>query len=388
MKSNFLTQSKKLYQDTLVNNLIPFWLRHGLDRTNGGLSNIMEDDGTILSHEKYLWSQGRALWTFAALYNRIEQRKEWLEAAHYLYRYLSTQGRDDQGRWMYRLDENGNVLEKDTSIYVDGFVMNGMGEYYKATGNRDALDIAVATFQNTWQRINTPGSYRVMPYILSPGTKTHGVAMVFSFFYFNLGVIADCPDIRQAGLRLAGEIMDHFYVPEKDAVLEFVSLDGKFIDSPEGRACVPGHALEALWFLITIFEQTGETARIKQCCRLIKRHLELGWDSQYGGLRLALDIDHKEPVFWKHPECKPWWVQVEALVATLYAYHHTRNDLFLEWHKNIQDFAFSHYPVPTGEWTQWLDQQGNKMPNPVLPVKDPFHLPRGLMYMIEVLGRR
>ena len=88
----------------------------------------MKEDGTVLCRDRYIWSQGQALWTFSALYNRIEPRQEYLRAADGLFRYLSENGRDKTGKWMYLLDENGTVRETDTSIYVDGFVLAGMTE--------------------------------------------------------------------------------------------------------------------------------------------------------------------------------------------------------------------------------------------------------------------
>jgi len=181
------------------------------------------------------------------------------------------------------------------------------------------------------------------------------------------------------------EVLDSFYVVEKDAILEFVNLDGSFSDTPEGRTCVPGHAIECMWFLINIFEETGEIEHIAKCCRLIKRHIELAVDRERGGLRLALDIDGKEPVFWGKPTYKPWWVQVETLVATAYAYKHTKDEWFKEMHKQICDFAFTYYPNGYGDWYNWLDWEGKPAETAALPVKDPFHLPRGLIYLIKLL---
>jgi N-acylglucosamine 2-epimerase len=376
-----------LYQRTLLKDVVPFWIQHGFDEQYGGINNILDDAGNTLNYDKYLWSQGRALWTFSALYNRVEKRAEWLRFADHIFNYLRTHGRDEHGRWMYRLDKKGNVLDRDLSIMVDGFVMNGMGEYYAATGNREALRLALETQQNVSERLERPGSYGLAPYEIPPGLKNQGVRMLFSFFFFDLGLIAQRPDISDAGLKLAHEVLDDFYIPSKDAVLEFVSLDGKFVDSPAGRTCVPGHAIEALWFLITIFERTGDEEHIALCCRLIKRHLELAWDEGYGGLKLALDIDGREPVYWQKPDYKPWWVQVEALVATAYAHLITGEEWCMEWHERIRTWAYDRYPVSSGEWTQWLDRFGNKAPSAGLPVKDPFHLPRTLMYLIEVFER-
>jgi len=100
---------------------------------------------------------------------------------------------------------------------------------------------------------------------------------------------------------------------------------------------------------------------------------------------LARDIDGRESLFWRQPECKPWWVQVEALVATAFAYRYTNEEWCMEWHERVKRYAFAHYPVPTGEWTQWLDRTGAPVQSAGLPVKDPFHLPRGLIYLVNEL---
>lgn len=199
------------------------------------------------------------------------------------------------------------------------------------------------------------------------------------------GILSDAT-MKSRGIELANEVIRNFYRPEKNAILEFVALDGHLIDSPQGRACVPGHAVESLWFLISIFERSGNIGAIPLCCQLIERHLHLAWDHERGGLILALDIDGRSPVYWQHARCKPWWVQVEALVATAYACRHCREPWCLSWHQKIQEFAFGNYPVATGEWSAWLDENGSRMKNPVIPVKDPFHLPRGLMELIEVFS--
>lgn len=286
---------------------------------------------------------------------------------------------------MYRLDADGNVVDRDTSIYVDGFVLNGMGEYFIASGDARAAQLAAETFDNVRRRLAT-GRYGIAPYVLPPGTKTLGIPMIFSFFSHNLGKAIGGPEISKVGQQHAREILSDFHIPEKRAVMEFVKTDGGMIDSAEGRVTIPGHVIEAMWFIISIFEDTGETHLIPRCIEIIKRYLELGWDEPYGGIRLAVDIDGHEPVAWNKADYKPWWVQVEALVATACAWRHTGEDWCLEWHERVREWAWSHYPVPTGEWTQWLDRLGNKGESAALPVKDPFHLPRALIYLVGLLG--
>ncbi|MBQ4515241.1 MAG: AGE family epimerase/isomerase [Clostridia bacterium] len=385
MNKSEIKKYKEQYYNTLVDEIIPYWLKHSIDES-GAINNCLNEDGSLISKERYIWSQGRALWTFSALYNRIEKKAEYLDVASGLFDYLLKTGRDETGKWLYRFDENGNVLDKDISIYVDGFVMAGMTEYYLATNDERAKQIAIETYENTLWRLNHPGTYSVAPYVIKDGIKTHGVNMIFSYFYYQLGKAIQRDDILDNAYNLAQEVLNHFYVKEKDAILEFVTTDGKFTDTPEGRACVPGHAIECMWFLISIFNDRGETENVKECCKIIKRHIELGLDKEKGGLILALDIDGKEPIFWGKPTYKPWWVQLETLVATAYAYKHTHDEWFMDIHRQINEFAFKNYPNGYGEWYNWLDNDGNVGETAALPVKDPFHLPRALMMLIDVLG--
>jgi mannose/cellobiose epimerase-like protein (N-acyl-D-glucosamine 2-epimerase family) len=72
---------RKLYRDTLLHDVMPFWLKHGMDREFDGIITSLDRDGSILDTDKSIWFQGRAAWTFATLYNTVEPRSDWLEAA-------------------------------------------------------------------------------------------------------------------------------------------------------------------------------------------------------------------------------------------------------------------------------------------------------------------
>ena len=120
---------------------------------------------------------------------------------------------------------------------------------------------------------------------------------------------------------------------------------------------------------------------------MIKRHIELGWDKVHGGLFLAVDANGAEEVGWNHHDTKIWWPHTEALYALLLAYEQTHDQEFLDWYHRVHEYSFRFFPLPEhGEWTQKLDSKGNPIEDTVaLPVKDPFHLPRALIYCLEVL---
>jgi len=62
------------YRDILLNDVMPFWLKYALGSADGAIDNCLDDEGRKQSTDRFLWSQGRALWTFSALYRRVEAR--------------------------------------------------------------------------------------------------------------------------------------------------------------------------------------------------------------------------------------------------------------------------------------------------------------------------
>jgi N-acylglucosamine 2-epimerase len=377
-----------IYRAELLERVVPFWLEHAIDWQYGGLLTCISDEGQILSRDKYMWSQLRAIWTFSALYNKIEPRQEWLDVARHIFEFVKKYGRDDQGRWVFAVNKNGEILEGATSIYADGFAIYGLTELARAVGEQDVIDLASETYENVQSRLADPGSYQTAPFVIPDNGKAHAISMIFSLVFNELGHYLGDETMIEAGLFHATEVMDAFRRPDRELLYEFVHLDNSLIDTPQGRSIVPGHAIESMWFMIHIFQRAGNERRIRQAIDTIKWHVQFGWDDEYGGLVHARDAEGGPP-WWRFAEAKLWWPHTETLYALLLAYQISRELWCLDWFERIHNYAFSHYPVPEfGEWTQKLDRHGNKLADTVaLPVKDPFHLPRALIYCIEVLQR-
>jgi N-acylglucosamine 2-epimerase len=335
-----------------------------------------------------MWSQLRAIWTFSAIYRRIEARQEWLDTARLIFDFVRRYGRDEYGRWLFAVDARGNVLQGASSIYADGFAIYGLTEFAWAAGSQEALDLALETYENVQRRLARPGSYETAPYAIPEGAKAHGVSMIFSLVFHELGQLLEDEAVLAAGLQQAEEVMTSFLRPDKGLVYEYVTLGNELIDSPQGGAIVPGHAIESMWFMMHIYRHWGRQDRLDEAVAAIRRHIEYGWDSKFGGILLSRDADGRDP-WWPFAESKLWWPHTEALYALLLAYEHSREAWALDWYEKVHDFAFSHYPVPIyGEWTQKLDRRANKFSQTVaLPVKDPFHLPRSLIMCSAVLQR-
>lgn len=373
----------------LLDDVVPFWTRHAIDDA-GGINSCIRDNGTLISRDKFMWSQLRAIWTFSALYNHIEPRQEWLDIANQIFRFCARHGRDEEGRWIYRLTSNGQPLEGATSIFTDSFAILGACELYRATGDGAALKLAMETYDNVTRRLAVPGEYPVAPYVIPDGLEAHAISMAFSLPFHELAMITHDESVRATALKHGLKIIDRFRKPDLKAVLEYVRPDGTPDDSPAARTVLPGHAIESMWFQIHQFRHLDMTDRVAQCVECIRWHMELGWDEQFGGLLLGIDVEGKSPVCWKFHDAKLWWPQTEALYALLLAHSICREDWCLRWYWRLHEVAFRHYPVPThGEWRQRLDRQFKPFDSVVaLPVKDPFHLPRALIYMIKLLRER
>ena len=373
----------------LVNDVMPFWMRHAVDEKNGGIFTCIHDDGKIVNRNKYIWSQTRALWTFSALSRRIEARPEWIAVADGLFRFLAAHGRDAAGNWVFVTDEKGAVVEGEKSIITDAFAIMGLTEYFHLTKNEDALRLALETYEVVTRRLAQPASYPTAPYPTPKGLKPHREFMQFSLAFRELGQAAGRADIVEDGLQRGREVLEHFWKPELPALLEYVDEENRLVDSPAGRTMVPGHGIESAYFQILNFRQEDPDGLLQKACAAIRCCLERGWDEDFGGLFLGCDIHHRKPVYWKNDTMKLWWPHTEALPACLLAWEICGEDWCLEWYRKIHDYAFSHFPVPLhGEWTQRLDREGHPVQTLVaLPVKDPFHLPRGLIVAIESLDR-
>jgi len=388
MKPMPLADLREFLTSHLLESVVPFWLRHAID-PDGGINTCIRDDGVVVSRDKYLWSQLRAIWTFSALYNRIERKQQYLDIAQQIAAFAARHGRDDQGRWVFAVTAEGRPHTGHTSVYTDGFAILGYSELFRATGDKAALAVALETSQNVQRRLGSGVPPAVAPYEIPPGMKTHGVSMMFSLAFHELAKDTGDATIAAAALHHANEVMDAFLKPDRKALVEYVRLDGSFDNSPPGRAVVPGHAIESMWFQLHQFEHLGLRDRSLQAIEAIRWHMERGWDKQHGGLLLSVDLDSVEPPYWKFADTKLWWPQTEALYALLLAHSISGESWCMEWYWKMHEIAFKHYPVPQhGEWRQRLDRAFQPLNQIVaLPVKDPFHLPRALILCIEVLQK-
>jgi N-acylglucosamine 2-epimerase len=197
------------------------------------------------------------------------------------------------------------------------------------------------------------------------------------------------PNLEQQADEYARQIMNHFLRPKRRLLVEFLSEDFHELPFNEGTYVMPGHAIESMWFVLHLARRRHDEGLIRRAAEAIKWHLEAGWDPDYGGLFLGIDAEGKEPLL-PHADTKIWWPHTEALYALLLGHELTRRNWCLEWYEKVHDWAFHHFSMPeVGEWRQRLDRTGKPITDVVaLPVKDPFHLPRACILILQLLGHK
>lgn len=369
----------ELYHDSLLNNVIPFWMENSIDSQNGGYFTCLDRKGKVYDTDKFIWLQCRQVWTFSMLYNQLEQKQDWLDVAIQGAEFLKKHGRNQQGHWYFSLSREGKPLTQPHSIFSDCFAAMAFGQLNKATGNKEYGEIAVQTFQNIIQRRNNPKGIYSKTY---PGTrpgKSLAIPMILSNLVLEIEHLIDPNQVEEVIASCKHEVMEVFYQPKSGLLLELTNPDGSFQDSFEGRLVLPGHSLESMWFMMDLAKRSNDKVLIKKAVDISIGLLDYGWDKKYGGIFYMMDIKGfpTQQLEWDQ---KLWWVHQEAILAMLKGYLHTGNNRCWEWFEKLHEYSWTHFADKEyGEWFGYLNRQGEVL----LPLKGGkwkgcFHTPRFL----------
>ena len=91
------------------------------------------------------------------------------------------------------------------------------------------------------------------------------------------------------------EVMEVFYDEKLGLILENVKPDGSFSDSFEGRLLNPGHAIEAMWFIMDLSVRLKRPELAQKAVKIILLTLQYSWDKEFGGIYYFLDCKGYPP---------------------------------------------------------------------------------------------
>lgn len=376
-----------LYRNELLENVIPFWLAHSKDENNGGYFTCLDRTGKVFDTDKFMWLQGREVWCFSMLYDKISPKQEWLDMALHGANFMQKHGCDTDGNWYFSLTAAGKPIIQPYNIFSDCFAAMAFGALYKITGEQAHCDIAVNTFHNIIKRQdNTKGIYNKT----YPGTRplrNFALPMILCNLSLEMEHILGSEMVNEFAPQVIHDVMEVFYHDETGLILENIAPDGSFVDCFEGRLLNPGHAIESMWFMMDLATRFKNESLQRKAVEIMLHTLEYGWDKEFGGIFYFMDIKG-HPTQQLEWDQKLWWVHVETLVALAKGYAATRDDRCADWFKKIHNYTWQHFKdAEHPEWFGYLNRRGEVL----LPLKGGkwkgcFHVPRALYQVSETLG--
>jgi N-acylglucosamine 2-epimerase len=375
------------YRDELLNNVLPFWLTHSIDRECGGFLTSLDRDGTVFDTDKWVWLQGREIWTFAAMYSKVEKKQEWLDAALHGAEFLRRFGCDENGAYYFGLTRQGQPLVQPYNIFSDCFAAMAYGALAAADpAFKDYEKLAKSTMEAIIARRDDPKGRYLKQVSGTRPMKTFALPMILCNLAMELEGALGKAYVDKLVRDLADEIIRDYYKPDLGCILENTGPGGSFVDSFEGRLISPGHTNESMWFLMDIGERLGDKALIRKAADIVIRTMERGWDKRYGGLFYFMDIKGKSPMQLEADQ-KLWWVHFESLVACAKGFRLTGDKKLAAWFEILQKYTWDHfrddkYP----EWYGYLNRRGEVL----FPIKGGkwkgcFHVPRALFQLWKTL---
>ena len=380
------------YKSDLTENIMPFWLEHGLDRKNGGVYTCLDRDGSLMDPTKSVWFQGRFAFICSFAYNNVEKRPEWLEAARLTLDFIEAHCFDNDGHMYFSVTAEGRPLRQRRYVFSETFAAIAMAEYSLATGDRHWAERALQVFDDTQRFLSTPG-YLAPKFEESVQLQSHSIIMILINVGSCLRKVIDDPKLTQQIDDSTARLKKYFIHPEFKCLLETVGMNGEFIDTNLTRTINPGHCIETSWFIMEEAKlRNWDKEMLDMALEIFDWSWDWGWDKQYGGIINFRDCRNLPPQDYSQ-DMKFWWPQCETIIASLYAYLATDDEKYLYRHERISEWTYAHFPdADKGEWYGYLHRDGTvAQPAKGNLYKGPFHIPRmmikGYMLCKEILEK-
>lgn len=379
------------YREDLVQNIMPFWMKYGLDTENGGVYTCVDRNGELMDTTKSVWFQGRFAYTCCFAYNNIEHRQEWLDAAKQTIDFIEAHCFDTDRHMFFEVTADGKPLRKRRYVFSESFAAIAMAEYSKATGDRTYAEKAMQIFREMRKRLTTPGLLEPK-YLPTVEMKGHSITMILINVANVLKQVIDDPELDEQTDQSLESLINNFAHPEFKALLETVGPNGEFIDSINGRLINPGHCIETSWFLMDVAERRGDKKLLEFALQILDWSWDWGWDEEFGGIINFRDCKGYPQQDYSQ-DMKFWWPQTETIIANLYAYKLTGDEKYLKRHRQISEWTYAHFPDHEyGEWYGYLHRDGSVAQAAKGNIfKGPFHIPRmmirSFMLCNEILAK-
>jgi len=356
----------------LLRNILPFWMGRVVNTDGGFFGSITNDLVVDRAAERGALLTSRILWTFSAAYVHYGD-PAYLAAAGHAYADLAGNFRDrEDGGFWWSIAADGAVVRDRKQVYGQAFAVYALAEYHEASGLREPLEMAKATyalieahardrvhggyleaFSRAWEPIADMRLSAVdMNEPKSQNTHLHVMEA-----YARLFVLWPDPSLRQALADLVGVMLGRIVNPATGHLGLFFSEDWALRSDRVSY----GHDIEAAWLLCRSAEVLGDpglAATIRPLAvRIAEATLGEGVDSD-GGV-----YNEGGPAGLTNTD-KEWWPQAEAIVGFINAFEISGEERFLEAAFRAWDFVeLRLIDRKRGEWYRGVTRDGRMLDN-------------------------
>jgi mannobiose 2-epimerase len=375
--------------------ILPFWIKKMVDHEHGGFYGWANNDGMItIIASKGAVMNTRILWTFSAAYSMFRD-PHYLEMAERSFKYLVDFFIDNQQGGIYwMLDYNGNPVESKKQIYAQAFAIYSFSEYFKATGNKMALEQAKKIFQLVEKHSFDPKQngyfeafdrhWRILDDLrLSHKDinekKTLNTHLHILEAYSRLLSVMHDDTLLGRLVNLIDLFINRFIHPASHHLIMFFDENW----NSRSNLLSYGHDIETSWLLTEAAEVTGSELLMEECrfssVKMAETILENGRDidgSIYNEVKEDSMLD----------DDRHWWPQAEGMVGFMNAYEHTGDEIYVEAILELWEFIKKHIIHPElGEWYFRVNNRYEPAPDEEFagPWKGPYHNGRMCMELIR-----
>jgi cellobiose epimerase len=363
-----MQQLKEEVSANLKQNLLSYWSKNMVDNINGGFYGRIDGNDKVYPNEdKGGILNARILWTYSSAY-RIYKDTSYLRLATRAKDYIMAHFIDRRYGGAYRsVNAKGEPTDTRKQTYTQSFFIYGMAEYYRATGDKEALKTAKDIFEafekyaldkesNGYFEVFTRDWNRSRDKLIGETTasdeKTMNTSLHLMEAYANLYRV--WPDKRMADrLRNMVEIfLDHIIDKQTAHLICFMDKNWKrtsMIDSY-------GHDIEASWLLCESANLLGDPELI---ARVEKISIKIA-DAASEGLQPDGSMMYEKDLATGHMSTeRSWWVLSEAIVGYLNAYELSGNEKYLERSVNSWNYTKLHLiDNKNGGWFSGASESG------------------------------
>ena len=198
----------------LTTDIMPFWLKYGWDRKNGGVYTCVDRDGKLMDSTKSGWFQGRFAFTCSYAYNAVKKDKKYLAAAKSTLDFIEAHLFDRRGRAYFSLKADGTPLRMRRYVFSECFAAIAMSEYAKATGSKEYAKKALALFKRIKKFMADP---KMMPAKFEPSFEAqgHSLTMILINVALRLKDVCDDPILDEQIAESIRLLKDNFVHPNR-----------------------------------------------------------------------------------------------------------------------------------------------------------------------------